>query len=243
MPTAKTYAKCEMQGEPFKENGRTYIYVNTTSGAKKVRWYTEAEYAKMYPDEVSQETNIMMTFNARQAFGFGEKGYIIIYSGDEETIKNWAQDVYPPRAWHNLTFGYYTPSTIKNEIPPESISSFKLSWDEVKVDDIHMKSHDEVIKYVNSHLHPMVNNTSRFQGRKDEWLQKELQVKNKTTKQNHFGEKHSFTFVDSEDNYYIWETGTKDYMVDEKVHLKMKVKEHKEVNGINCTIVWYCKEV
>ena len=89
----------------------------------------------------------------------------------------------------------------------------------------------------------MVNNTSRFQGRKDEWLQKELQVKNKTTKQNYFGEKHSFTFVDSEDNYYIWETGTKDYMVDEKVHLKMKVKEHKEVNGINCTIVWYCKEV
>jgi hypothetical protein len=48
---------------------------------------------------------------------------------------------------------------------------------------------------------------------------------------------------DAENNTYIWETGAKDYPIAQTVSLKMKVKEHKEVNNEKITVVWYCKEV
>ena len=38
MPVAKTYAKMELSGEPFKENGRMYVNVIAPKGLKKVRW-------------------------------------------------------------------------------------------------------------------------------------------------------------------------------------------------------------
>ena len=48
MPVAKTYESLEMQGEPFKENGRMYVNVMTSKGLKKVRWYSDNEYQRMY---------------------------------------------------------------------------------------------------------------------------------------------------------------------------------------------------
>ena len=48
---------------------------------------------------------------------------------------------------------------------------------------------------------------------------------------------------DAEGNTYIWETGTKNFEANLVVKLKMKVKAHKEINGEQCTIVWYCKEI
>lgn len=45
MPTARTYDRYSLDGEPFKENGRMYVYVMMPNGNKKVRWYTEAERA------------------------------------------------------------------------------------------------------------------------------------------------------------------------------------------------------
>ena len=76
MAVAKTYAKMEISGEPFMENKRMYVNVVSPKGLKKVRWYSDAEYQRMYPGEVA--TNDIMDFNARHAFGFGDLGYITI---------------------------------------------------------------------------------------------------------------------------------------------------------------------
>ena len=65
----------------------------------------------------------------------------------------------------------------------------------------------------------------------------------KSSKENHFGTKHTYTLEDSEGNLYVWETGARDYPTNASVSLKMKVKEHKEINGEQCTIVWYCKQI
>ncbi len=76
MPVAKTYQSFEQVGEPFSENGRFYVLVKAPKGEKKVRWYSDAEYRRMYPDAVKE--NDLMDFDARHAFGFREGGYITI---------------------------------------------------------------------------------------------------------------------------------------------------------------------
>lgn len=240
MAVAKTYAKMEISGEPFMENKRMYVNVVSPKGLKKVRWYSDAEYRRMYPDDVV-ESDIMMSFNAHLVFGFGDKNYIILYRGQEEDIENWARSVWPPKAWHNITFGYYTPSKLDTGVYPENVQPVKLTWDEVKQDDIHMKSHEEVKQIVSKLLYG--EHTSTYQGVINDWLQKEVKIVAKKSDETHFGTKHTYNLCDSEGNTYVWQTGAKDYPCDSTVLLKMKVKEHKEINNEKVTVVWYCKEV
>jgi len=239
MPVAKSYENCDIKGEPFKENGKWYVLIIKNGEEKKVRWYTEAEYAKMYPTAkgglVSKD--IMMTFNARHAFGFDDAGYITLYKGNSEIVKNWARREWPPLAWYNETFGFYTPSKINPTDYPKDIELIKLTWDEVKQDDIHMKSHEEVKRYVDVLLGSSTNKNDQLSI--NDWLEKTVTIRTKETTESHFGKKHKYGMVDNENNFYIWETGARDYQVDVAVRLKMKVKEIKD----DTIIVWYCKEI
>lgn len=238
MPVAKTYQQMEIQGEPFEENGRMYVYVGAAKGTKKVRWYTETEYRRMYPNE--EPRSELMNFNARHAFGFGELGYITLYKGSAAQIE---QLVLKQRSLFrsNLTFGYYTPSHLPLPTLPDSITPIKLTWAEVMDYDTRMKSHEIVAKYVNGLLAINQNSASKYQGTKDEWIEKTVTIKENTASKSHFGEEHTHVMRDAEGNTYIWKTGSKNIAVDVEVHLKMKVKEHKEINGEQCTVVWYCK--
>jgi len=238
MSVAKTYSNFPIEGEPFKENGRMYVNVRAPKGIKKVRWYTDAEYKRMYPDEVVK-TDIM-DFDARHAFGFGPEGFITIYKG--HNLKEWAEDNLQNLRYNN-TFLYYTPGRLELPRISEGIEPIKLIWDEVKYEGNKMKSHEEVSKYVANLLSTDVCGTSEYQGSIDEWLQKEVTVREKSTKESRFGTKHTYYLDDAMNNTYVWETGAKDYPCNMVLRLKMKVKEHKEINGTKVTIVWYCKEV
>lgn len=235
MPVAKTYSKFELSGVPFKENGRMYVNVIAQKGIKKVRWYSDAEYKRMYPDEVTE--NDIMDFNAYHAFGFDCGGFITIYKGDIEAFAEEHREYF----WRNLTFGYYTPSNIKVPELPASIIPIQLKWEEIRAHDTKMRPHEEVRKIVESYIYTKTE--SKYQGEVNEWLQETVTIREKTSKESHFGTKHTYTLVDSEGNSYIWETGAKDYTRNTTVSLKMKVKEHKEINGEQCTVVWYCKEI
>ena len=239
MPTAKTYEKFSLDGEPFKENGRMYVYVLAPKGKKKVRWYSEAEYNKMYPEAVKEHDN----FNARYAFGFRDEGFITLYKGNEDDIRAWAQAEWPPKAWYNTLFHFYTPGFMPIINLPDNIVPIKLTWDEVKENDTQMKSDTEVENYVMAQITDLVSNTSQFQGAENEWLEKEVTIRENKTNENYFGEKHTHVMCDAAGNTYIWETGAKNFEVGMAIKLKMKVKAHKEINGEKCTIVWYCKEI
>ena len=237
MPVAKTYAHMKIQGEPFSENKRMYVNVLAPNGIKKVRWYSDIEYRRMYPETPAADP---MDFNARQAFGFGEEGFITLYKGhpSEEWFDN--EHIHLRR---NLTFGYYTPGRLELPSLTGDIEPIRLYWEEVAVEGNKMRPHEEVQKYVNTLLMPTSNSKSQYQGNENEWLQKEVIVREKKSADSRYGTKHTYTLVDAENNTYIWETGTKDYSIDMAVSLKMKVKAHKEINGEKCTVVWYCKEV
>ena len=238
MPVAKTYESLEMQGEPFKENGRMYVNVMTSKGLKKVRWYSDNEYQRMYPNAIKEEIS---TFNARYAFGFREEGFITLYKGDESIIEDWARDKWPPKAWYNLFFHFFTPGFMPIENVPEGITPIRLDWNEIAAEGNSMKSHQEVQRIVAEKLGTL--STSEYQGNENDWLEKEITVRENKTHETQYGDKHTFFMVDAEGNTYVWETGAKNYESGATVKLKMKVKAHKEINGEKCTIVWYCKEI
>lgn len=238
MAVAKTYQHMEIQGEPFEENKRMYVNVLAPKGLKKVRWYTDAEYRKMYP-ETEETKNSIMDFNGRYAFGFRDAGYITIYKGTESELEAFMEE-HREFFWRNLTFGYYTPSHINVPELPHNITPIKLYWEEVMDYDDRMKPHEEVIPIVAAKLG--TKNNSTYQGEENEWLEKEVTVRENKTYETQYGDKHTHYMVDAEGNTYIWETGTKNYTSGTTIKLKMKVKTHKEVKGEKCTVVWYCKE-
>lgn len=237
MPVAKTYANMQLNSEPFKENGRMYVNVITPKGLKKVRWYSDAEYRRMYPNEVKE--NDIMDFNARHVFGFDDAGYITIYRGNEVILNEFVEN-HHEFFRRNLTFGYYTPSRLCLCALPDGITPIRLNWEEVVDHDDRMKPHEEVIQIVATKLG--TKNNSTYQGEENEWLEKEVTVRENKLYETQYGDKHTHYMVDAEGNTYIWETGTKNYTSGTTIKLKMKVKTHKEVKGEKCTVVWYCKE-
>lgn len=238
MAVAKTYEKMALIGEPFKESGRMYIYVAAPKGQKKVRWYSDAEYRRMYPNAIVEHD--IMNFNAKHAFGFEETGYITLYRG--RNVEEWANED-RTNIYYNCSFGFYTPGRLDTPHLIEGIEPIRLMWEEVMDHDDRMKPHEEVTKYVRSLLVLEGNGTSTYQGVENEWLQKEVTIRDKKSKDSRFGTKHTYSLVDAEGNTYVWETGAKDYVCGKTVSLKMKVKEHKEIDGEKVTVVWYCKEV
>jgi len=239
MPVAKTYEKMPVQGEPFEENKRMYVNVLAPKGLKKVRWYTDAEYRRMYP-ETEETKNAIMDFNARHAFGFGDLGFITIYKGNQTSLEE-CVEMHHDSFRRNLTFGYYTPSRLNLCDLPNDVIPIKLYWPDVMDHDDRMKSHEEVTRYVSTLLAP--DNTSTYRGNVNEWIQETVKVKEKKSKESHFGTKHTYILEDATGNTYVWETGAKDYESGKTISLKMKVKEHKEIGGEKVTVVWYCKEI
>lgn len=239
MPVAKTYQSMEIQGEPYQENKRWYVNVLSTKGIKKVRWYSDAEYARMYPEEKKD----LMDFNARHAFGFDEKGYITIYKGDPKVVEEWAEND-RTNIWYNLIFGYYTPSKFPTPKVLNGIEPIQLKWEQVQNYEDRMKPHEEVAKLVSSLISVQsCASNSTYQGQENTWLEKEVVIKENLKREDHFGEKHTHFMRDAEGNLYLWETGAKNLEIGMAVKLKMKVKAHKEVNGEKCTVVWYCKVI
>lgn len=238
MPVAKSYENMEILCEPFKDGKSLYVKVKSPKGEKKVRWYSDAEYRRMYPNEVKE--NDIMDFNARHAFGFGSDGYITIYNDSTGQLMEFAESHHESFRF-NLTFGLYTPSRIQLCDLPVGVVPVRLNWEEVMAHDNRMKPHDAVQKIVAEKLG--TNSKSAYQGVINDWITKTVSVRTKKTDETRFGSKHTYTLADSEDNLYVWQTGAKDYQSGQTVSLKMKVKEHKEIDGVPTTVVWYCKEI
>lgn len=238
---AKSYENLEQVGDPFEENKRMYIYVITKKGEqKKVRWYTESQRASQDKAAGRKPTNSLMDFDARHAFGFEEAGYITLYKGPDSVIDDWRFGLECGAVRYNLTFQYYSPSKYNITDLPDGVTAIRLEWKDVQDYETRMKPHSEVIELVNELLRD--ENSSVYQGNVNDWLIKDVVVREKITAETHFGDKTTHVMIDAGGNAYQWETGAKNYEVGRALKLKMKVKEHKEVKGEKRTVVWYCKE-
>ena len=121
---AKSYQDWATYGEPFEENGKKYIVVITPKGAhKKVRFYNETEYAKLYPEEPKVECKRLQP--RKDVLGFS-KGYITIFKGDTYPLLEWFQQ--SPCRYH-MWWGWYLISDEEDLEWPAGITDAVLVLD------------------------------------------------------------------------------------------------------------------
>ena len=88
---AKSFQNFEVLTDVYEISGKKYVRVRNpkTGTERQVRWYTEKEYARMYPEDVksadSGSGDSLTGFNAKKALGF-EKGYISLFKVSQKII-------------------------------------------------------------------------------------------------------------------------------------------------------------
>jgi hypothetical protein len=238
---AKSYQKMTMVDEPFqKANGKMYQKVlnETTGVVRDVRWYSEDEYYKMYPEDKPAE----MFKNQRKLLGFDE-GYITIFKGYTDEHEYWFNRSIARYCVH---WGWYIVST--DMVPcdlPVGIEPVRLDWEKVGHKSGELKDKAEVEAVVNSLLYCV--HPSTFQGSVGDRLELTMTVIKNVQQEKFFGSKSSkntiHTFEDSCGNHYLWDTGAKNWAEGSVKKIRGTVKEHKVINSVQTTVLTRCMEV
>ena len=228
---AKTYQNLEMISEPYAKGKRSYVKVKTKSGiVKEVRWYTDAEYAKMYNEEIESHIDY------RKVLGFGDAGYITIYKGvDDSNAWIFSQD---KACRYHKVWGWYTIST-EDPIEVPGVETLRLYWKNVRTEDDKLTEASAKAGY-----EALVSSTSHSQhmGEVGDNLELVLLVKGTTALKGHYGDSVMNFMEDPQGNEYIWTTNhalTKNQIYT----MTGKVKAHVIYNGIKQTILHYCRNV
>lgn len=230
--------------------GDTTCYRCGGSGKEnmEVRWYTDKERAaqdraaeKRAEKKKIEAEKRAVRFKARNAFGFGEAGYITLVIGEHDAIQSWREELPEHTVWYNEIFHWFIPSDRTPTEIPSGIKTIKLDWDSIKIDDLEMRPRKEVEEYVSSLIYEPSKST--YQGEVGTWLIKDVVIKSNIELDSRFGLSHMHVMEDEDGNVYVWTTASKNIAAGTALHMKMKVKEHKEYKGTQQTIVFYCKEV
>ena len=240
---AKSYKDWKRECEPFEANGKMYVTVRKPSGAtKNVRAYTESEYYKMYPAEVPVVQSSSNGHVVKNILGFQE-GYIWIFKGDLENAEYWFQRT--PECRFHTQFGWYIVST--DTIPfdiPSCIESVQLPWEKVGRPDGTLLPKDIVQAAIDEIR--FGNQPSQYQGNIGDRLDLTLYLRRIIDLgENQYGSvSRIFCFEDQFANQYSWTTGvSKDWLVNDELHLRGTVKAHDSIKGVRFTILTRVMEV
>lgn len=240
MAVAKSFQSMKQIGEPYPSAGKMYVRVENpkTGTIRQVRWYSEAEYAKLYPEEavVAEVTKMLRT--QKEVLGF-DKGYITIFKGDTYAELEWFQRSI---ARYTKLWGWYIISTeeVPEDLPP-AVHPIQLPWTAVGNDNGTLKIDSEVIKAVESYLYDA--GTSEYVGEVGERLTLDLTVKSSRTIDGYYGSSIAHTMEDECGNIFVWITAAKNWPAGTKKTIKGTVKEHKIYRNQKQTILTRCTEV
>ena len=238
---AKSYQKRTLVGDPYMgESGKMYQKVlnENTGKTYEVRWYTEDEYYKMYPEDRPEKKPI----NQKKILGF-EEGYITIFKGDQEKWEYWLSKSI---ARYCRFWGWYIVSTdpIPFDVPAE-LELVRLDWDRVGQSTGELKSEEEI----QAELTTLLYNThpSVYQGVVGDRLDLTVTVIKTVQQDKFFGGKSTkntiHTFEDASGNHYMWDTGAKNWAEGSIKKIRGTVKEHKIINNVQTTVLTRCMEV
>ena len=235
---AKSYQSMTQVGEPYESAGKMYVQVKNekTGNIRQVRWYTEAEYAKMYGEKVEKSPKEFKS--QKQVLGF-EKGYITIFKGDTYANLEWFQHSI---ARYCKWWGWYIVSTEALPIDlPVGIEPIELKWEMVGEDNGVLKPDHLVKQAVESLIYDA--SSSQFVGTVGERIEIEVTVIAARRQDGYYGPSTVHHMEDAAGNRYIWNTGSKSWEVGDKRHIKGTVKDHKVFKNANTTILTRCSVV
>lgn len=239
MPVAKSFQKYTLIGEPYSKNGRQYIVIRYADGHdREVRWYTDAEYAKLYPAEspsTASQTKVLRPL--KDVLGFS-KGYITIFKGDTYALLDWFRE---STARYHQFWGWYFVS--EDELPqfPAGVEPITLQWADVSVPGEDTLKSEAAIKEVVEALvyeeHP-----SQFQGSIGDRIDIEVLVtKAVELPDGYYGPSILYTMEDADGNQYIWTTASKKLEEGENYFVRGTVKEHKTYKRVRQTVLTRCR--
>lgn len=232
---AKSFQSLKQIGEPFQEDGKAYVIVLTQKGnPRKVRWYSEQEYKKLY----SKETIAPHSVNQFKIFGF-DKGYITIFRGDIEKNIEWFRY---SNARNCTLWGWYIVST--EEVPddiPEGIEPIKLPWESVRAGLTELKP-DAAVKEVVQKLlmKPSVNEIKADIGDR---ITVNVTVVDAKIGENKYGKFTTHIFEDKDKNKYMWVTSARSWNEGETKSIKGTIKEYQILDNQKITVLTRCAEI
>ena len=240
MPVAKSYQELEIVGDVFVSSGRQYVNVKLKSGKlKTVRWYSDAEYRKMYPEAVAIARSAdPFSKSQKEVLGF-TKGYITIFKGDTYAEVDWFR---ASIARYTRWWGWYIIST--EEVPadlPEGITPIQLPWELVGQEDGNLKPEHLIKEAVESIIYD--ESESEYVGSIGERLELFLTVEKVIELDNNFGRSSMHIMRDDCGNSYVWTTASKTWSVGSEHHIKGTVKDHRKYRNQCQTILTRCLEV
>ena len=238
MPVAKSYTALPIEEGPYQVNGRMYCKVRQKTGAlKQVRWYSDAEYARMYPEEkvIAPDINCK---TQKDILGF-EKGYITIFKGDTYANTEWFKRSI---ARYCRFWGWYIVST--DEIPadlPDTVTPVRLPWEIVGKEDGTLMPEGMIATAIEPLLYEA--SKSEYQGKIGERIERTLTVRKNVNLPNAFGVSSMHIFEDDSGNVYVWITSSKAWPEGSEHKIRGTIKDHKMYRNCKQTILTRCVEV
>lgn len=236
---AKSYQNMEIVREPYRKNGRMYVEVKNSKGTvKQVRWYTEAEYAKMYPEDKTDKTKDPYYKPQKYVLGF-DKGYITIFRGVTDEHEEWFKQSICRYARY---WGWYVIST--QEVPkdlPEGVEPVRLDWEPMDNGQEWLKPEKEVVKYVQSVLFKKTN--SKLQGAAGDRIERAIRVIDRIEQETKWGTSVIHIMQDTDENIYSWKTSAKNWNKNYMTRIRGTVKGHTTYKNSECTELTRCVEV
>ena len=239
---AKSFQSMTQVCEPYEKNGRMYVRVlnEKTKNEREVRWYTDAEYAKMYGEKTgsSNPSPTNRRRSRKDTLGF-ENGYITIFKGNTYANLEWFQGSIA--RFHKI-FGWYIIST--EGVPcdlPVGLTPVRLPYEDVFVDENTLKSDDVIKEAVENLIYD--RSASKYQGAVGERIERTLTVYAAHSGENYYGKYTVHYMEDADGNRYLWNTGSKSWEVGDMRHIKGTVKEHKIMKNAETTILTRCSVV
>ena len=240
MPVAKSYQELEIVGDVFVSSGRQYVNVKLKSGKlKTVRWYTDAEYRKMYPEVVAVARSADPTSKSqKEVLGF-TKGYITIFKGDTYAEIDWFR---ASIARYTRWWGWYIIST--EEVPtdlPTGLTPVRLPWELVGQEDGNLKPEHLVKEAVESIIYD--ESESEYVGSIGERLELFLTVERTIELDGSYGRSTMHIMRDDCGNLFVWTTASKSWSAGTEHHIKGTVKDHRKYKNECQTVLTRCLEV
>ena len=238
MPVAKSYLSYNIVSDVYSVNGKEYVKIQhpRTGNIRQARWYTDAEWAKLYPEEVNED-NTRMTKTQRDVLGF-EKGYITIFKGDVESCEDWLRS---SNARYARMWGWYIIST--EEVPPtlpQLLEPVRLPWHLVGNKDGTLKNDSAIATALADLMYS--ESPSQYQGEVGDRLELAVCITQNIPLHNEYGSSTLHIMEDTFENVYVWITSAKSWPIGSQKVIRGTVKEHKLYKGVKQTVLTRCAE-